>query len=95
VLYFPFSETTPTSANLWAKGLGMAHEISVNLHTKVISSKDMEILVKTTEGKLGTLLVSKGNIEWIPTGNSVNKYRLTWRKFAEIMEEAGKEVKIT
>ena len=25
---------------------------------------------------MGTLLISKGNIEWLPKGNSVNKKRL-------------------
>lgn len=44
--------------------------------------------------KLGTLLISKGNIEWLPAGNHVNKYRLSWKKLAELMEEEGRHVKI-
>lgn len=38
--------------------------------------------------------MSKGNIEWLPAGNHVNKYRLNWAKFAELMEENGKNVRI-
>ena len=57
----------------------------------------MEIEVKTiTDGKpskLGTLLISKGNVEWLPKGNSVNKKRLTWDKFAKLIEDEGKTVK--
>lgn len=76
----------------------MAHEVSAKLHTKVVAHKDLEIEVKTTNGgkasKLGTLLISKGNIEWLPKGNSVNKKRLTWIQFASFIEEHGKTVKV-
>ena len=71
----------------------MAHEVSAKLHTKAVAHKDLEIEVKTVnEGKtekLGTLLISKGNVEWLPKGNSVNKKRLTWLQFAALIEERG------
>lgn len=70
----------------------MAHEVSLNLSTKVIASKDCEVVVREiVDGKtqtLGKLLISKGNIEWLPAGNSVNKKRYTWRQFADKMSEA-------
>lgn len=53
----------------------MAHEVKLKLHTKVVASKDMEIEVRETSGKLGTLLISKGNIEWRPAWKSVKKHR--------------------
>lgn len=75
----------------------MAHEVSAKLHTKAVAHKDLEIEVKTiADGKstkLGTLLISKGNIEWLPRGNSVKKKRLSWVQFAALMEEQGKTVK--
>ena len=72
----------------------MAHEVRVKIDTAVVGNKDFEIVVKTTNGgKLGTLLISKGNVEWLPKGNSVNKRRLAWVSFAEFMEEHGKPVK--
>ncbi len=37
-------------------------------------------------------MVSQGNVEWLPKGNSVNKFRLSWSAFAEMMEENGKSV---
>jgi hypothetical protein len=58
-----------------------------------VSNKDLEIIVKTDSGKLGTLLISRGNVEWLPKGNSVNKTRLSWAKFAEVMKENGKPAK--
>lgn len=76
----------------------MAHEVSARLHTKVIAHKDLEIEVKTTTdgkpSKLGTLLISKGNVEWLPKGYSVNKRRLSWTEFADLMESEGKRAKV-
>ncbi|HEY5602204.1 MAG TPA: hypothetical protein VIM41_03770 [Gammaproteobacteria bacterium] len=71
----------------------MAHNVTLNLNTNIVLHKDVEIVVHTDEGKLGTLLVSKGNIEWLPFKKSVNKHRLGWKKFAELMESQGKPAK--
>lgn len=71
----------------------MAHEVRATLHTKKVGNKDLEVVVSNDDGKLGTLLISKGNVEWLPAGNHVNKFRLAWAKFAGVMEEHGKAVK--
>ncbi len=67
----------------------MAHEVKINLQSKLVHRQDVEIEVKKDDSKLGTILISKGNIEWVPSGNSANKRRLTWVKFAELMETEG------
>jgi hypothetical protein len=72
----------------------MAHEVRARIDTKVVAHKDLEITVKSNGEKVGTLLVSKGNVEWLPKGNSVNKKRLSWWQFARLLEERGKTVKI-
>lgn len=73
----------------------MAHEVTLDIATKFVLHKDVKIEVKTTgKGKLGELLVSKGNVEWVPSGNSVNKRRLSWTQFAALMETEGKPVKV-
>jgi hypothetical protein len=72
----------------------MAHEISLGINSKFVLNKDVEVDVKADGSKLGTLLISKGNIEWLPAGNHVNKHRLSWKKLAELMEAEGREVKI-
>ncbi len=71
----------------------MAHEVRARIDTKVVAHKDLEITVKSDGEKIGTLLISKGNVEWLPKGNSVNKKRLSWWKFAQLIEENGKTVK--
>jgi len=72
----------------------MAHEVPVKIDTALVAHKDFEVIVKTNEGKIGTLLISRGNIEWLPKGNSVNKRRLSWQKFGEFMREHGSPVKV-
>lgn len=70
----------------------MAHEVRLKLNTNVVAHKDVEIAVRNSSGKLGTLLISKGNIEWLPAWRSVKKHRFTWAQFADLMKE-GKPVK--
>ncbi|MGC3895177.1 hypothetical protein [Pseudomonas urmiensis] len=72
----------------------MAHEVKINLQSKLVQHQDVEIEVKKDGGKLGTILISKGNIEWVPSGNHVNKHHLSWAQFADLMEEHGKIRKI-
>ena len=71
----------------------MAHEVTMEMNEKVVLHKDVKIEVKKDGAKLGTVLVSKGNIEWLPVNKSVNKHRLSWTKFAELMEDYGKNAK--
>lgn len=72
----------------------MAHEVILGFTSKIVSNKDVTFDIKKDGKKLGTVLVSKGNIEWVPSGNSVNKKRLSWTKFAELMESEGRNVSI-
>jgi len=72
----------------------MAHEITMDLSTKFVLHKDVELAVRKDGKLLGTALISKGNIQWVPTGNSVNKKQLSWTKFAALMEEHGKDVRM-
>lgn len=71
----------------------MAHEVRARMDTKVVAHKDLEITIKSNGEKVGRLLISKGNIEWLPKGHSVNKRRMGWWRFAKLMEEHGRPVK--
>ena len=77
---------------IWRRNLSNDIKVKVNASVQVLH-KDFEVVVRNDEGKLGTLLISKGNIEWLPKGNSVNKRRLSWKNFAAFMETDGKLVK--
>ncbi|MDA9049635.1 hypothetical protein N9K35_01610 [Pseudomonadales bacterium] len=70
----------------------MANEITMKLKSPIeVLNKDFEIVAKKNGKKLGTMLISKGNVEWLPVGNSKNKKRLSWDKFAQLMVEHGKD----
>lgn len=66
----------------------------MELQSTFVLRKDVTFEVKKDDSKLGTLLISKGNIEWVPSGNSVNKHRMTWAAFAKMMESEGRTKKI-
>lgn len=72
----------------------MAHEISLELNTKVVLNKDIKFLIHKDNSVLGRLLISKGNIEWLPRNKRNKGQRLTWKKFAELMETEGKAVRV-
>jgi hypothetical protein len=71
----------------------MAHQVKLRLNTNVVAHKDVEVSVRDAGAKLGTLLISKGNVEWRSVKKSVKKHRLSWAKFAALMQSQGKSVK--
>jgi hypothetical protein len=73
----------------------MAHQVKLRLNTAEveIAHKDVEIAIRDRGAKLGTLLISKGNIEWRPAKQSVKKHRFSWKRFAGLMEDRGKRVR--
>lgn len=72
----------------------MANEVNVKINASVpVKHTDFEVVVKNNSSKLGTLLISKGNVEWLPKGNSVNKRRLSWVELSELMEKYGRPVR--
>lgn len=72
----------------------MAHQIIMDVSSKFVLHKDVTVEVRKDGKKLGKALISKGNIEWVPAKNSVNKFRLTWTQFAKLMEENGKQMRM-
>lgn len=70
------------------------HDVTFSISNKLVQRKDVEFEIKKDGLKLGTLLISKGNIEWVPSGNHVNKSRMSWGKFAELMASQGKPAKL-
>jgi len=70
------------------------HRVSIELPQKVVLSKDVRFTIRSNDRKLGELLVSRGNLEWLPANASVRKRRLSWEKFARMMEEGGKVARI-
>ena len=69
----------------------MTHKVSIEIpSTRTVLHKDIKVEVSKNESKMGTLLISKGNIEWLPSPKSIKKHRLTWTQFASLMANEGK-----
>ncbi|MCX5805221.1 MAG: hypothetical protein NT010_04005 [Proteobacteria bacterium] len=64
------------------------HEIYMTMPTKIVLNKDTDFEVYSDDEKLGTLRISKGTIEWVPSTYSYG-YHLSWEEFNEIMQNHG------
>jgi hypothetical protein len=61
------------------------HDALFEIPQKCVHAKDIEAEVRSDEAKLGTLLISMGNIESVPANHSVRKFNLAWKRFSEVM----------
>lgn len=62
----------------------MAHQVVFNVPNRVLGKEDIRFDVHDENGKVGTLLVSKGGVEWRPAyGKLVRRAR--WKRFDDIM----------
>ena len=58
-----------------------------------VVNADAEIEVRTTDNELlGRLLVSRGSIDWVGANKQL-RHRMTWRKFAKVMETEGRRIR--
>ena len=72
----------------------MAHSVELKLPKTQIVKTDVEFIIKKDGKLLGRLNISQGNLEWVPAGNSVKKYRLRWSTLDTLMKQYGKEGEI-
>jgi len=71
----------------------MAHTVSMSLPKTTISKPDVEFAIKKNGVLLGKLKISKGNIQWWPSGASKNGYRLSWSTLGEVFLNHGTPIK--
>ena len=74
----------------------MAHKVSFHLPKRELGREDIEFVVMHVDEsgdskRFGTLLVSKGAVEWRPT-NKVYRRKLNWTRFDQLLREAGRKV---
>jgi len=70
-------------------------DLKIKLPEVELSSVDTLITVQGSQGKLGEIYLSKGTIEWWPSGSKVNGKKLTWPAFAKFFEKHGSDLKVT
>jgi hypothetical protein len=54
--------------------------------TKRTAKNGLSIDVKVRKSKKGTLIISRGGVEWWPDGNSVNARGANWDKVVKLLE---------
>lgn len=69
-----------------------AHDLSLQMQRVLVSSGDLELEVRSGKSKLGELHISKGSVDWRPVNSKGTEYRMTWEKFASVMQENGNPV---
>lgn len=70
------------------------HKITMSLPAGVVINSDIEFVVMSGTTKLGELHLSKGSIDWRPKNSKKTEYRLTWERFAKLMEAHVSETKL-
>jgi hypothetical protein len=69
------------------------HDINLKIpHGITIVNTDVEILVREDGELLGRIHISRGSIDWIPSKKHRPR-RLSWARFADLMDEFGRPVK--
>lgn len=69
----------------------MAYAVVIKASDLGLNRKDVEFPVRRGNfGKVGTLKVSKGGVEWVPRDHEYG-IRLNWDDFGKLMQEQGKE----
>jgi hypothetical protein len=66
----------------------MKHEVTFTVPERPLEKVDIEFDVKCDGETLGTLKVSKGDVEWRRRDDSKG-YHLRWAKFDEVMQKHG------
>jgi hypothetical protein len=69
----------------------MAHKVIFHLPKRELGREDIEFVIERDGRRFGTLLVSKGAIEWRPT-NKVYRRKLKWDRFDQLMRDTGRRV---
>jgi hypothetical protein len=69
----------------------MAHKVTFDLPRRELGREDIVFVVHKNDRRFGTLLISKGAVEWRPT-NKVYRRKISWDKFDQLMREIGNRV---
>jgi hypothetical protein len=72
----------------------MAHTINMQMPKTPVNISDVEFRIKQDGKLLGTLNISKGNLEWVPAGHSKRKFKVRWGTFDALMRQHGREGEI-
>lgn len=71
----------------------MTYDVNFTVPARPLGKTDISFVVRTKDGMLGTLKISKGALVWFPK-NATNGKKVGWKRFSKIAEEfPGKETR--
>ncbi len=62
------------------------HHIEISLPTKPLKNVDTTIAVWSDDEKLGEMRISRGSLDWIPSGAQIPR-RITWENLAYLLND--------
>jgi hypothetical protein len=66
------------------------HKVKLNTTDNIdVGNTDFCFAVFMDGSKLGTLKISRGAVDWLPTGRSTSHYALSWEELNDLMTEQG------
>lgn len=63
------------------------HNVEAVIKIPALSKANSSFTITADGKKLGKLKISKGAIEYIPNGHSVNTVKLNWSEFNDLMRK--------
>lgn len=66
------------------------HKVTFSIPERELGKADAEFHVAKGGAKLGTLKVSKGQVEWVPKDYEKG-FQMKWDNFAALMKEHGQK----
>jgi hypothetical protein len=67
------------------------HDIEMDLPSHKVVNTDVDVVVKSDGRMLGTVMISKGSIDWRP-GRASSLYTMSWERFDALMRDHGRRV---
>ncbi|HRF78029.1 MAG TPA: hypothetical protein PLB46_15725 [Chitinophagales bacterium] len=67
------------------------HYVNFKIPKSELGKADAVFSISDDDGKIGTLKISHGAIEWKPANNQYSR-RLSWKQFNTLMQKEGTRV---
>jgi hypothetical protein len=69
------------------------HHIEISLPTKPLKNVDTTISVWSDNEKLGEMRISRGSLDWIPSG-AQNPRRNSWENLAYLLNDPNRTLRV-
>ena len=68
------------------------HKVTFDAPALTLGNADIELHVRGNGALVGTLKISRGNVDWLPRDKQ-KWFRMGWREFDKVMREHGRKLR--